>query len=160
MVHNASDMHYMMGNQSNSNFDSSVDKQGLYTATTHSIFNKNSKIVSRTASKNTSKDGKTASANDKSSRFPYLDSSESQANQSVASLANRSGISMRSKRSIASQAKRKTRMDQLDMLNDTDFGMGMNIVHEEGSVELDQSELFADEDESLINLGGIIGGNN
>ena len=51
-------------------------------------------------------------------------------------------------------------MDQLDMLNDTDFGMGMNIVHEEGSVELDQSELFADEDESLINLGGIIGGNN
>ena len=36
--------------------------------------------------------------------------------------------------------------------------MGYDIVEEEGSVELDESELFLDDDESLINLGCIVGG--
>lgn len=66
---------------------------------------------------------------------------------------------MRSKMSNASKKSRNKRLDQLDMLNDTDFACGFAIVDEEGSVELDKSELFMDEDESLINLGNIIGAN-
>lgn len=32
------------------------------------------------------------------------------------------------------------------------------MVEEEGSVELDESELFEDENESIVNLNGIVGG--
>ena len=44
---------------------------------------------------------------------------------------------MRSKVSYASKKSRNKRLDQLDMLNDTDFACGFDIVDEEGSVELD-----------------------
>jgi hypothetical protein len=55
---------------------------------------------------------------------------------------------MQSRQSRASRcSKKKKRLDQLDFLNETDFAMGYDIVEEEGSVELDQSELFLDDDE-------------
>ena len=34
------------------------------------------------------------------------------------------------------------------------------MVEEEGSVDLDESELFLDGDESMVNLGNIVGGSN
>ena len=54
------------------------------------------------------------------------------------------------------------KLSSLDILNDTAFAMGANInmieVEEEGSVELDESEeLFLDDNESIVNLGGIVG---
>lgn len=58
--------------------------------------------------------------------------------------------------------KKHTKLSQVDILNDTGFALGMNIdmVEEEGSVDLDESELFLDDDESVVNLGNIVGGNN
>ena len=58
--------------------------------------------------------------------------------------------------------KKHTKLSQVDILNDTGFALGMNIdmVEEEGSVDLDESELFLDGDESMVNLGNIVGGNN
>lgn len=53
-------------------------------------------------------------------------------------------------------------MDKMDFLNDTGFAMGLRIgmVEEEGSVDLEESELFEDENESIVNLNGIVGGQN
>ena len=46
----------------------------------------------------------------------------------------------------------------MDILNETGFGVDMNcVVEEEGSVELDESELFLDDNEEEVNLGGIVG---
>ena len=58
--------------------------------------------------------------------------------------------------------KKLTKLSQVDILNDTGFALGMNIdmVEEEGSVDLDESELFLDGDESMVNLGNIVGGSN
>ena len=58
--------------------------------------------------------------------------------------------------------KKHTKLSQVDILNDTGFALGMNIdmVEEEGSVDLDESELFLDDDESVVNLGNIVGGSN
>lgn len=58
--------------------------------------------------------------------------------------------------------KKHTKLSQVDILNDTGFALGMNIdmVEEEGSVDLDESELFLDGDESMVNLGNIVGGSN
>ena len=58
--------------------------------------------------------------------------------------------------------KKHTKLSQVDILNDTGFALGTNIdmVEEEGSVDLDESELFLDGDESMVNLGNIVGGSN
>ena len=47
----------------------------------------------------------------------------------------------------------------MDFLNETGFayGIGVGMIDEEGSVELDESELFEDENESFVNLHGIVG---
>ena len=47
----------------------------------------------------------------------------------------------------------------MDILNETGFayGIGVGMIDEEGSVELDESELFEDENESFVNLHGIVG---
>lgn len=65
---------------------------------------------------------------------------------------------MRSK----SKHRKATPMDKMDFLNDTGFAMGLRIgmVEEEGSVDLEESELFEDENESIVNLNGIVGGQN
>ena len=66
-----------------------------------------------------------------------------------------------SKSTVRSKSKHRkaTPLQNLDFLNDTGFAMGLQIgmVEEEGSVELDQSELFLDENDSMINLNGIVG---
>ena len=62
-------------------------------------------------------------------------------------------------RSRQSKKSRTKPMERVDILNQTDFCMGIAIIHEEadGSVELDESELFLDEKEDMINLKGIVG---
>ena len=100
-----------------------------------------------------------------------LSSSDSLQNQSdtisqgkLGNSNNRSGRSNFSKASSKKRSmskKKHTKLSQLDILNDTGFALGANIdmVEEEGSVDLDESELFEDDNESLVNLKGIIGGN-
>ena len=44
-------------------------------------------------------------------------------------------------------------------MDGTDFGLGFGVVDEEGSEELEQSELFIDEEEEMLNLDGIVGKN-
>ena len=46
--------------------------------------------------------------------------------------------------------KKHTKLSQVDILNDTGFAMGIYIdmVEEEGSADLDESELFLDGDEN------------
>ena len=45
----------------------------------------------------------------------------------------------------------------MDFLNETGFayGIGVGMIDEEGSVELDESELFEDGNESILNLKGL-----
>ena len=63
-------------------------------------------------------------------------------------------------RTMSGRRKKKvTRIDKMDFLNETGFayGIGVGMIDEEGSVELDESEVFADENESMVNLRGIVG---
>ena len=62
---------------------------------------------------------------------------------------------------MSSKKKTKKKLSQIDILNETGFALGADIdmVEEEGSVDLDESELFLDGNESIVNLGGIVGSN-
>ena len=108
-----SELHYMMGAAST---NSSLLGMGpLYTATSDTIFKQKSKPGSNSGSKsgNASKTDRTQSR-----QYPNLDSSSSIMS---ASQANRSKSSIRSK----SRHKKATRMDKMDLLNDTGFAMGL-----------------------------------
>ena len=136
------------------------------------VFKQKSSLLSRTGSKNNSKTDKTTSRN----YLNQLSSNDSMQNsitsQGIGSTSqgisnslkrsNRSNFSKASSKKRSMSKKKHTKLSQVDILNDTGFALGMNIdmVEEEGSVDLDESELFLDGNESMVNLGDIVGGSN
>ena len=137
-----SELHYMMMNGTSTN-SSLVGNQ--FSNTSQTVFKQKSSLHSRTGSKtNNSKTDKTGSRNylnQLSSNDSMQNSNTSQGvgNSNSNNRSNRSNFSKASSRKRSMSKKKHTKLSQVDILNDTGCALGMNIdmVEEEGSVDLD-----------------------